>query len=118
MTTPHRLHASGALEGELIPADDESETDDENDEGSSGELTLVFTSTGQVVLEEDSEDVWFSDDDDDFQVEFGKEFLDADEDAGRILNWLVEEGWIDEDEKGNVGVETEVDDESDNENEF
>lgn len=82
--------------------------EEEDDGEESGELTLIFTSAGQCVLEEDSEPVWMSDADDDFQEEFGTEFLDADSDAAKILNWLEEEGWLDEDEKENVSVEVET----------
>jgi hypothetical protein len=82
----------------------ESDADDEE----SGELTLVFTAEGQCILEEDGEQVWASDDDDDFQVEFGNEFLSEDEDSAHILNWLVDEGWVDEGEKAEVVIETET----------
>lgn len=88
--------------------DDEEESENENEDESS--LVLVFTSAGQCVLEEDDETVWTSDSDDDFQEEFGSEFLDADEDGAKILNWLVDEGWIDDEEKGGVVIETEEDD--------
>lgn len=89
-------------------------TDDE-DEG--GELVLIFTSNGQCALEEDGEQVWASDDDDDFQTEFGTEFLDPDEDSKRILNWLEEEGWIETDEKSQVDIDVETDGDNDDETE-
>jgi hypothetical protein len=90
--------------------DDESERDPlTGPETPSGALTLVFTSQGQCVLEEDDEPVWFSDDDDDFQSDFGDEFLDPDQDDKRILNWLEEEGWLEEEEKSQVDIEVETD---------
>lgn len=93
------------------PDDVEDETD------SGGELVLVFTAEGQCVLTEDDEPVWMSDDDDDFQVEFGTEFLDPDADSKEILNWLEEEGWLDTEEKEEVIIEIEYngDDALDNE---
>lgn len=72
-------------------------------------LILVFTVEGQVLLEEDGELVWASDDDDDFAVEFQDEFLDADADAKRVLEYLEEEGLVEEDEKEHVAIEQEVD---------
>lgn len=80
------------------------------DERESGDLALVFTAEGSCVLEEDGEAVWMSDDDDDFAVEFGENlFLEADRDCADVLNYLVDEGWLDEEEKSEVEVETEVD---------
>lgn len=78
-----------------------------------GELALIFLSTGQCVLEEDGETVWTSDNDDTFQLEFGAEFLDADSDSTKIINWLEEEGWLDEDEKEQLDIETETDGDED-----
>lgn len=92
---------SETLEGELIDSESEEE---------STELVLVFTAEGQVELEEDDEMMWSSDDDDDFQVKFGNEFLEPDQDARDILNWLVEQGLLDEEEKSNVEIEVEEDD--------
>lgn len=89
--------------------------DAENDDAEDGELTLIFTAEGQAVLEEDGEPVWMSDDDDDFQVEFGNEFLDPDQDSREILNWLEEEGWIDTEEKEDVTIEIEYEDGTDSE---
>lgn len=80
--------------------------EDENEEESC-ELTLVFTSDGNAVLEEEGEAVWFSDDDDDFSEVIGNEFLEAEHDTAAVLNYLVEEGLVDEEEKGDVEVEQE-----------
>lgn len=88
---------------------------DEGDGTPAGKLILVFTAEGQAMLEEDGEGVWFSDDDDDFQEQFGNEFLDADQDAAEILNYLVDEGSLDEEEKADVEIETEVDGDGDDE---
>lgn len=88
----------------------EAENDDDSEDGSEDEscdLVLIFTSDGHAVLEEENEAVWFSDDDDDFRENIEDEFLEADLDAGKVLNYLVEEGLIDEDEKGNVEIEQE-----------
>lgn len=103
------MNATTAVEDEV----EDDESDDEGEE--SGALTLVFTSSGQCVLEEDDETVWTSDSDDDFQTEFGTEFLDADTDSARILNWLEEEGWLDEEDKKEVVIETETDGDEDDE---
>lgn len=84
-------------------------TDDE--EGEPSVLVLLFTAEGGVVLEEDGEPVWMSDDDDDFLTEFDNAFLDPDEDGRKILNWLEEEGWLeDEDEKAKVEIVSENED--------
>jgi hypothetical protein len=91
---------------------DQDETQNADD---SGTLVLVFTAEGQAVLEEDGVAVWMSDDDDDFQEQFGNEFLDPDSDSAEILNWLEEEGWIETEEKEEVEIETEVDGDSDSE---
>lgn len=88
---------------------DESEDQDENDEQEDDiELALIFTSEGQVILEEEGELVWASDDDDDFTETFGQEFLDADSDATDVLNYLEDQGLILEDEKGEVQIEQEM----------
>lgn len=95
---------------------------DENEDGSGSDsdsdsasrLVLVFTCTGQAVLEEDDEPVWFSDDDEDFREEFGTEFLSEDDDATKILNWLEEEGFLDPEEKPEVEIETEIDENDEN----
>jgi len=81
---------------------------DDVTEGAHSGLALVFTAEGGVVLEEDGEPVWFSDDDDDFRAEYQDAFLDPEEDGRAILNWLEEEGWLeDEDEKSRVKIESE-----------
>lgn len=85
------------------------EDEDDDGEEDASELVLVFNAAGQCVLEEDGETVWTSDSDDDFQEEFGNEFLDADSDGARILNWLEEEGWLEEEEKASVAIETDTD---------
>lgn len=89
------------------------EDEDEEQTETDSELVLVFTAAGQCVLEEDGDTVWTSDSDDDFQEEFGSEFLDADEDGAKILNWLEEEGWLEEEEKARTEIETEVEGEED-----
>lgn len=85
----------------------EIEDDEDEDGDESSELTLVFTSTGTAVLEENGEGVWFSDDDDDFREVSGNEFLEAELDTAMVLNYLVDEELVEEDEKGDVKVEQE-----------
>jgi len=94
------------------PSDEESESGSDQD---SGDLALVFTAEGQCVLEEDGEPVWMSDDDDDFQEEFGNEFLDPDEDGAKILNWLMDEGFLEEEERNEIEIVTESNTDSLNE---
>lgn len=86
---------------------------DSDDEDESCELTLIFTSEGKAILEEEGEAVWFSDDDDDFSEVIGNEFLEAEYDTAKVLDYLVEEGSIEEDEKEKVEIEQEDLDESD-----
>ena len=86
----------------------------EDDEDESCDLVLIFTSEGKAILEEEGEAVWFSDDDDDFIEVIGNEFLEAENDAAKILDYLVEEGSIEEDEKEEVEIEQEDLDESEN----
>lgn len=105
-------------EAELVDDEDDDDNDNDNQLSVGGMLTLVFTAEGQCVLEEDDEAVWMSDDDDDFQEHFGNEFLDADQDAREILNWLEEEGWIESEEKEKVAIEVEEDGDAENEGEF
>jgi hypothetical protein len=72
-------------------------------------MVLVFLTGGQCALEEDGEQVWSSDDDEDFRDEFGNEFLDAD-DAEEIIGYLVDEGLITEEEadelENNIEIES------------
>lgn len=84
-------------------------------------LVLVLTADGGAQLEEDGDPVWFSDDDEDFMEEYKDEFLDENcfED---VINYLVDKGMIDEDEKEDVVCEVETadgtgDDEDDDEDE-
>lgn len=84
----------------------EEEDDDDEDSVDPSTLVLVFTQEGKALLEEDDELVWSSDDDDDFAEEFGTEILDSD-DAEEILNYLADEGILEEDEKADVEVEVE-----------
>jgi hypothetical protein len=79
--------------------------DEDTDEES--ELLLTFTAEGGAVLSDHDEDVWFSDDDEDFAEVFGEGFLEAEIDAEKVLNYLEEEGIIDSDEKGEVAIEQE-----------
>lgn len=81
--------------------------EDDVEEGSDSELTLVFTAEGGAVLEEQGEPVWFSDADDDFQTEFQDAFLEPDQDSKAILNYLEEEGWLETEEKERVKIEVE-----------
>lgn len=69
-------------------------------------LILAFLTGGQVALEENGEQVWASDDDDEFTEEFGDAFHDAD-DAEDILGYLVEEGILKESEAAHVEIEVE-----------
>lgn len=91
---------SETVQGELI----------DEDEDIGGDLVLVFSAEGQCSLEEDGEVVWMSDADDDFAETFSDDFLEAEADAGEVLDWLVDEGWLEPEEKASVAVETEVDD--------
>ena len=76
-------------------------------------LTLVFTSNGQVALEENDEQVWSSDNDDDFKEEIGDDFLNE-EDSLRVLEYLMEQGIINEREAQLVSIDVEDDDENEN----
>lgn len=96
------------LEGELLESDTSADTEGDKDEPAS-KLVLVFTTEGQAVLEEDDEPVWMSDDDDDFQIDFGDEFLEPDEDSAKIINWLVKNDWVSDDEKSEIEIEIEDD---------
>lgn len=69
-------------------------------------LWLVFLTGGQVALEDDGEQVWSSDDDEDFLEEFGDAFHDAD-DAEEILAYLVDEGILTEDEADTIDIDVE-----------
>jgi hypothetical protein len=72
-------------------------------------LELVFTSTGGVELENPRRGtvLWASDDDDDFRDHFNDEVLSPDEDAARVIEWLVESGIINEDEAEALDVMSE-----------
>lgn len=110
------MNTAAELE-DVVDEDDNPAGSVNGSEEPASELTLVFTAEGQAVLEEDGEPVWFSDDDDDFQIDHGEEFLDPEEDAARILNWLVKNDWVDEDEKSEVEIEIEDDGGDDSESE-
>lgn len=69
-------------------------------------LILVFLTGGQVALEENGEQVWASDDDEDFTEEFGDAFHNAD-DAEDVIEYLVDSGLVTEDEAKQLEVEVE-----------
>lgn len=79
-------------------------------------LILAFLTGGQVALEENGEQVWASDDDDEFTAEFGDAFHDAD-DAEDIIAYLVEEGIVDEEEAEKIEVDVESLDEKEDDDE-
>jgi hypothetical protein len=66
-------------------------------------LTLVFLDSGHAVLEEDGEQVWASDDDEDFEAEIGNEDLTI-EDLTTLTEYLVEHDIIDERESQTLSV--------------
>lgn len=68
------------------------------------QLTLVFLETGTAVLEEDDDQVWASDDDEDFQDEFGNDLLDE-EDAAKVLLYLVKAEYLTEKESQLTAIE-------------
>lgn len=72
-----------------------------------GVLVLVFLAGGQVELQEDDELVWSSDDCDEWQAEHDGAFLNA-SDAPEVLNFLVDEGWLEQSEKSQVAIEVEA----------
>lgn len=73
-------------------------------------LTLVFLVGGQAILEEgtgdDAEIVWASDDDEDFAEQFPNTFL-TEEDKGAVLNYLIDEGIIEEADAADVAIDIE-----------
>lgn len=75
-------------------------------------LILAFLTGGQVALEENGEQVWCSDDDEDFTEEFGDAFHDAD-DAEDIIEYLTDTEIITEEEASAIEVDVESLDEKD-----
>lgn len=73
------------------------------------QITLVFID-GTAVLEEGDEQVWASDDDEDFQEEFGDDLLDE-EDAATILTYLIEADYLTEHEAQFAAIEVQEDNE-------
>lgn len=72
---------------------------------SGDELTLVFTISGTAELEDsEHEIVWASDDDGKWREEHPDELL-GEADAETVLTYLCDEGFIDEDELGDVEIE-------------
>ena len=69
-------------------------------------LILAFLTGGQVALEENGEQVWASDDDEEFTEEFGDAFHDPD-DAEQIIEYLTDCGLIEQDEAEEIEVESE-----------
>lgn len=73
-------------------------------------LTLVFLVGGQAVLEEgegeDTEQVWASDDDEDFVDVIDHPFL-TQEDAEAVLAYLVEQDIIDEADAPDIAIDVE-----------
>jgi len=78
-------------------------------------LELVFTATGGVELENVSRDevVWASDVDDEFRDAFNDEFMNADRDAARVIEWLIDAGIISEEQGEELEVTSEADAEMD-----
>lgn len=71
-----------------------------------GELLLLFTAGGQAELHEDGELVWSSDSDDEWREDHEDEFIQPSESAD-VLNFLVDEGWLEQSERGQVEIEVE-----------
>lgn len=69
-------------------------------------LILAFLAGGQVALEENGEQVWSSDDDDEFTQEFGDSFHNVD-DAEEIIEYLVDEGIVSEEEADTIEIDEE-----------
>jgi hypothetical protein len=60
---------------------------------------LLFTETGTVeLLDSDGEQLWSSEDDQDFRDEFGTEFLDS-EDTDDVSEYLIDIGHLEDDEE-------------------
>lgn len=72
-------------------------------------LTLIFTKSGTAALEEEGDQTWASDDDEDFSTELGDDFLDE-EDATRVLEYLIEHDIISARESQMMVIEVEDDD--------
>jgi hypothetical protein len=81
-----------------------------------GILILVFLTGGQAQLEENGKVVWHSDNDADFREVVPDEFL-GEKNAQEILEYLADEGIIDEDDLESVEIEVESLD-SENDDEF
>lgn len=73
---------------------------------SAGIFILVFCTGGQAQLEENGKVIWYSDDDEDFRSTVSDEFL-SDKDQDRVLEYLVEEGFLEEDEATDCEIEVE-----------
>jgi hypothetical protein len=72
------------------------------------DVILIFTVQGTAELVNAANDdiEWASDEDEDFRAEQPNEFL-GENDAGAVIDYLVGEGYLDEDEKGDVEIEVE-----------
>lgn len=71
-------------------------------------ITLVFLPDGTAILEENDEQVWSSDDDEEFQEDIGDGPFDE-EDAGKILEYLIEQEYVTEREAQLASVEIQED---------
>lgn len=70
---------------------------------------LVFTPHGTVLLRNGENQLWASDGDVEFSEEFPDEFLNMDDDADDIIDYLIEADFIKDDEEINI-VEQSLDD--------
>jgi ABC-type phosphate/phosphonate transport system substrate-binding protein len=68
---------------------------------------LCFATGGQVQLEENGEIIWSSDDDEDFREEITDEFLDAEKDQERVLEYLVDAEILTQEQAENIEIESE-----------
>lgn len=74
-------------------------------------LELIFTPQGTAELCRGDDVLWASDEDDDFREDVeANEFLDADMDAEKILNYLMDNGTLTEDEAAGADVISESED--------
>lgn len=67
---------------------------------------LIFTAHGAVELHINKECVWQSDADEQFAEENQNEFLNPDTDEEMILNYLIDQGILEEDEELEVVEES------------
>lgn len=80
-------------------------------------MKLLLTEHGTAeLLDNDDDQLWSSDNDPDFEEEFGDDFI-ADDDAEDVLDYLVENEYLPEEELDNVIIEVHhLDDDQDDDN--